>query len=1131
MGVLDLIRRVWNREKEQVAQAKQTALGTTKVGPGADVYSHFGLSSISDYLRVDQDLMARYLDYENMESYAPISVAIDIYADNATMPNSLSGKSVWADSSDTDTQKNLTTLFDKNLRIEEDIWEIARSLCSFGNNYEEILVTPQDGVIGLLHLPAATMRRYEDENALPVGFVQDMSGNFRMTAQDVDNVIKKGVEPPSGTGVFEDWRVIHSRLRLKHRRSLYGSCQRTGTRIWTDKGIVEIQNIQIGDRVRINSYGFIGTQIVKNKVCNGQKTIYCLKTKHRTTEATINHPFLVELDGKQIWKQMHEINIGDKIIIATKFGDDNALSYTLKKPSVDFEQYCTLSDQGKAKVEKFFLDIPKFKRYQFTQKTRIPLNKIRGNIRKNHGVALKHAEPLAKEMSCAVDDLVSDTYYYSQTKLKQIIFPEETSKEFCRLFGFLLGDGWIVNTTAVAFAESPYTDLNNYYCSLFKKLFEIDIKHINPPINEQTKYTCFTAYSSLLVAFLLENGWMQGAHNKRIPGWVYGLPRNQRMAFLKGFLDADGEVKRYNTTAYNIELCNENLVKDLKTLIDGLGYKCGHIRKRNRKEIIYKNRKIAKTTSYTITFYMTKFKQPFDVDEVIEIKTVGIDNVWDIEIDHDTHNFIADGITSHNSILEPARWVYKRLLLLEDSMLIHRMTRAPSRFLFAVDMGDTNPKQFDRKLREFMNKFKKRKFVNPETGQLDLRHNPLSCFTLDTKIKLLDGRTLELKDLIKEHAEGKQNYVYSYDIKNNKVVPGRINRAEITRRNAKLVKVTLDNGEEVRCTPDHKWLLKSGKYKQAQYLQCGESLMADNTLQIDREIPECVNHKVLSVEFLDYREDTGCVNIDIYHNFFSASGAVHANSDEDFFVAKYKDRRMVDIETINPPSWGEAIEDVLYFRQLLVTALKMPKAYLGIEEAPAKAVLAHEDVRFAATVMRIQRELRNSLKQVARLHLTTRNIDPESVDFEVWMTIPSSIFELAQMEIRSVRLDLAEKMEAYVSKRWIMKELLGFNDEEIEQINKDREKESGAGGGVTEEDKKILIAREKKDLPLKNKIMVEGLLGRLDKGNRDHEKKLEDSMDKMLINDKAMSRRLGEVKLLCAELKYGAFKKNGKLAY
>src|SRR3989338_221126 len=100
----------------------------------------------------------------------------------------------------------------------------------------------------------------------------------------------------------------------------------------------------------------------------------------------------------------------------------------------------------------------------------------------------------------------------------------------------------------------------------------------------------------------------------------------------------------------------------------------------------------------------------------------------------------------------------------------------------------------------------------------------MGCFTKDTKVRLSDGRSLSFGDLVEEEKQGKRNYTFTVD-KNKRVKIVRIIHPRVTRRNAELIQVTLDNGEKIRSTPDHRYLLKNGAYKEARHLKSGESLM------------------------------------------------------------------------------------------------------------------------------------------------------------------------------------------------------------------------------------------------------------------------------------------------------------------
>jgi hypothetical protein len=176
------------------------------------------------------------------------------------------------------------------------------------------------------------------------------------------------------------------------------------------------------------------------------------------------------------------------------------------------------------------------------------------------------------------------------------------------------------------------------------------------------------------------------------------------------------------------------------------------------------------------------------------------------------------------SLLDSSRWVWKRLLMLEDSSLVCKLTKAPARFAFYIDTGEIPPREARAVVDDVRRRYKKKRIMDPATGKLDFRFNPL-CLSLDTRIPLLNGTTRSLRELIMDHEAGVQNYVYSMDPETKRVKPGTISWAGVTRRDAKVVRVTLDNCRSEVVTPDHQFLMRDGTYKQAQLLEPGDSVM------------------------------------------------------------------------------------------------------------------------------------------------------------------------------------------------------------------------------------------------------------------------------------------------------------------
>lgn len=99
------------------------------------------------------------------------------------------------------------------------------------------------------------------------------------------------------------------------------------------------------------------------------------------------------------------------------------------------------------------------------------------------------------------------------------------------------------------------------------------------------------------------------------------------------------------------------------------------------------------------------------------------------------------------------------------------------------------------------------------------------CFTKDTKVRLTDGRSLSFEELRKEQRTGKRHWTFSFNSKENKIEITEIKKPRLTRRNSELVELELDNGEKIRCTPDHRFMLRDGSYREAKDLQSNDSLM------------------------------------------------------------------------------------------------------------------------------------------------------------------------------------------------------------------------------------------------------------------------------------------------------------------
>jgi hypothetical protein len=78
------------------------------------------------------------------------------------------------------------------------------------------------------------------------------------------------------------------------------------------------------------------------------------------------------------------------------------------------------------------------------------------------------------------------------------------------------------------------------------------------------------------------------------------------------------------------------------------------------------------------------------------------------------------------SILDGARRIWRQLVLLEDAMMAYRIVRAPERRIFKVDVGNIPPQEVEQYMQRIITSMKRNQVVDPDTGRVDLRYNPLS---------------------------------------------------------------------------------------------------------------------------------------------------------------------------------------------------------------------------------------------------------------------------------------------------------------------------------------------------------------------------------------------------------------------
>ena len=325
--------------------------------------------------------------------------------------------------------------------------------------------------------------------------------------------------------------------------------------------------------------------------------------------------------------------------------------------------------------------------------------------------------------------------------------PEYVTEDFARFFGFLIGDGWLSHGYHVMFALGEHPSLNQRYSSLLEKFSGKEARFEKYSDGRKKKLEYHTCYvgSKMLHEILNRLGFTGKSYDKRIPNWVYNCSNQIKESFLEGIVDADGTINVIgkDTLYVNIELANEQLIKDIKCLVQSLGYKVGNTNVRSRigysSSLEDGSTIISQHNSYYINFCKKRNVQEKATDSNVRksdeikferiksIQHIGEKETYDFTVSNDNSNFFANGIVTHNcSYLNPARRSWRMLSLMEDLMFMYRLERSMERRVYKIFVGAIDDADVPGYVERIANEFKRTPIIDPQTGQVDLRKNVLT---------------------------------------------------------------------------------------------------------------------------------------------------------------------------------------------------------------------------------------------------------------------------------------------------------------------------------------------------------------------------------------------------------------------
>lgn len=168
--------------------------------------------------------------------------------------------------------------------------------------------------------------------------------------------------------------------------------------------------------------------------------------------------------------------------------------------------------------------------------------------------------------------------------------------------------------------------------------------------------------------------------------------------------------------------------------------------------------------------------------------------------------------------------------------------------------------------------------------------------------------------------------------------------------------------------------------------------------------------------------------------------------EEDFFVP-VRGNKGTKIETLpGAENLGE-VDDVKYFRDKLLAALKIPKDFIVEQNAGAekKANLSQLDIKFARVIARMQLYAEDGLEILAKKHLLMIGADPELVErLKIELPDPSDLITKRKLDVEEQRARVVQTVQqlAMFTTEDILMSFYGMSEEEAaEQAAKAQELE------------------------------------------------------------------------------------------
>ena len=218
-----IVRNVGGRElKVSDTSRTQSYSRSNLVDRYQKIYTGAGLSGYSDSMLTKSMRLNLFKDYEQMDSDAIISSALDIYSDESTMKSEY-GEVLTIQTDNNQIKQILNNLFYDILNIEFNLWPWIRNMCKYGDFFLKLEIDEKYGITNVVPMPVYDVSRIEGldpENPEYVKFLVESTTNQSRYKQE-NSATKEELE---------NYEVAHFRLLSDSNYLPYGKSQIEGSR-------------------------------------------------------------------------------------------------------------------------------------------------------------------------------------------------------------------------------------------------------------------------------------------------------------------------------------------------------------------------------------------------------------------------------------------------------------------------------------------------------------------------------------------------------------------------------------------------------------------------------------------------------------------------------------------------------------------------------------------------------------------------------------------------------------------------------------------------------------------------------------------------------------------------------------